>query len=188
MSSVSRRRGGGPRLLIYQQLESSGVFMNILRQLFATGFICVALTISARSPMAQTPSRSALVGSWQGTLTVGSQKLRVALNLSEPKPGGFAATLDLPDNGARGLPVEHVTFADRILSFDVNIGAPSQFEGVVSRDLTEILGSLQQGGNFLPLSLTRTDGKTDTNAPKPANPSAAIDHFSDRARAARRAP
>src|SRR3989440_4095718 len=141
--------------------------MNLFRQILAAAFVCVALTISARSPMAQTPSRSALVGSWLGTLNVGSQKLRVALNLSEPNPGGFAATLDLPDNGAKGLPVEHITFADRILSFDVNVGAPSQFEGVVSRDLTEILGSLQQGGNFLPLSLTRTDGKPDTSAGKP---------------------
>src|SRR2546421_9461685 len=142
--------------------------MNLFRQILAAAFVCVALTISARSPMAQTPSRSALVGSWLGTLNVGSQKLRVALNLSEPNPGGFAATLDLPDNGARGLPVEHVTFADRILSFDVNIGAPSQFEGVVSRDLTEIVGTLQQGGNFLPLSLTRTDVKPDATVPKAA--------------------
>ena len=142
--------------------------MNILRHFLVAAFVCAALTISARSSMAQTPSTTNLAGSWQGTLNVGSQKLRVGLNLSEPKPGGFAATLDLPDNGAKGLPVEHVSLADRILSFDVNIGAPSQFEGVVSRDLTEILGSLQQGGNFLPLGLTRMDGKSDASAAKPA--------------------
>src|SRR5437879_1238405 len=141
--------------------------MNILRHFLVAAFVCAALTISARSSMAQTPSTTNLAGSWQGTLNVGSQKLRVGLNLSEPKPGGFAATLDLPDNGAKGLPVEHVSLADRILSFDVNIGAPSQFEGVVSRDLTEILGSLQQGGNFLPLGLARREGKPDSTA-KPA--------------------
>src|SRR6266545_4499841 len=142
--------------------------MNIFRHFLVVGFLCAALGACAERSCAQTTT-SGLAGSWQGTLNIGSQKLRVALNLSEPKPGGFAATLDLPDNGARGLPVEHVDFTDRILSFDVNIGAPSQFEGVVSRDLTEILGSLQQGGNLLPLSLTRMDGKPDTSAPKPAN-------------------
>ena len=81
--------------------------MNILRQLFAAVFVCAALTVAAQPSIAQTSSISNLAGSWQGTLNVGSQKLRVGLNLSEPKPGGFAATLDLPDNGAKGLPVEH---------------------------------------------------------------------------------
>src|SRR5207302_9592614 len=69
--------------------------------------------------------------------------------------------------GAPGSPGERTPRADGILRFDVNSRAPSQFESVVSRDLTEMLGSLQQGGNSLPLSLARREGKPDSTA-KPA--------------------
>ena len=65
------------------------------------------------------------------------------------------------------MPLEHLSHADRILSFEFNIGSPSHYEGVVSRDGTEVIGSFYQGGNIVPLNLTHTDAKPDANVMKP---------------------
>lgn len=142
--------------------------MNIIKRVILAAMFCAALIIVSQPCNAQTSSSSGLAGNWQGTLTAGPTKVRMALNVKQESTGQFTATLDLPDNGAAGLPVEHVIYADRILSFDVNIGAPSHYEGVVSRDATEVVGSLKQGPNVIPLNFTHTDAKPDANAAKPA--------------------
>ena len=131
---------------------------------FAIAFVCAA----AISPAVAQTSSTNIAGNWQGTLIVQGTKLGVVLKITESATGQLAGTLDLPDAGANNLPLEHVAYADRILSFDVNIGAPSSYLGVVSRDATEIAGSLIQGPNILPLNLTHADFKPDANAVKPA--------------------
>jgi pimeloyl-ACP methyl ester carboxylesterase len=136
---------------------------SVTRLLMTTAFVCAA----ALSPATAQTSPS-IVGNWQGTLTIPGAKLVAILKISEPTTGQIAGTLDLPDAGATNLPLEHLAYADRILSFDVNVGAPSHYEGVVSRDGSEIIGSLVQGVNPLPLNLTHTDFKPNPNAAKPA--------------------
>src|SRR5437667_10551482 len=123
--------------------------MNVLKSFIPAAMFCAALLIVSQPCLAQTSSVSDLAGNWQGMLTAGATKGRMALNVKQESAGKFTATLDLPDNGAQGLPVEHVIYVDRILSFDVNIGAPSHFEGIISRDGTEVIGHLEQGGDFL---------------------------------------
>ncbi len=142
--------------------------MNILKSFILAGMSCAALVIVSQPCIAQAPSSSDLAGNWQGTLTAGPAKVRMALNVKQESAGQFTATMDLPDNGAAGLPVEHVIYADHILSFDVNIGAPSRYEGVVSRDSTELIGSLTQGGNIVPVSFTHADARPDATVVKPA--------------------
>jgi pimeloyl-ACP methyl ester carboxylesterase len=152
--------------------------MNILKG-FILAALCCALVIIASQPCnAQTSSNSALAGNWQGTLTSGATKLRIALNVKQEAEGQLTATFDLPDHGAAGLPVEHLVYADRILSFDFNVGAPSSYEGVASRDATEVRGTFKQGANVVPLNFTRTDAKPETNVAKPAvlsNPGRKLD-------------
>jgi pimeloyl-ACP methyl ester carboxylesterase len=141
--------------------------MNVLKSFFPAAIFCAALSIVSHPCLAQTSSGSGLAGNWQGTLTAGATKVRMALNVKQESAGQFTATLDLPDNGAKGLPVEHVIYADRILSFDVNIGAPSSYEGVVSRDTTEVVGNLTQGANIIALNFMHSDAKPDANVAKP---------------------
>ncbi|HSP63690.1 MAG TPA: alpha/beta fold hydrolase [Pyrinomonadaceae bacterium] len=145
--------------------------MSVLNSFTLAAMFCATLIIGSQPGNAQTSSDPGLAGNWQGTLTAGAAKVRMALNVKQESAGKFTATLDLPDNGAAGLPVEHVIYADRILSFDGNIGAPSSYEGVVSRDGTEVVGNLKQGANIIPLNFTHTDTKPDANVAKPAIPS-----------------
>jgi len=138
---------------------------SIIRLFLATAFVCAG----ALSPAAAQTSSTNILGNWQGTLNIPGSKLAIVLKINEPASGQLGGSLDLPNEGANNLPLEHVAYADRILSFDVNVGAPSHVEGVVSRDGTEIIGSLVQGaGNSVPLNLTHTDFKPDTNAAKAA--------------------
>ena len=115
----------------------------------------------------------AVVGNWQGTLTVGQTKLRLVVKVKQTAAGQFTATLDSPDQGgATDLPLEGVVYADRILSFAFNNpAAPARFEGVVSRDGTEIAGHFNQNGTPFPLMLTRADAATAVASPAgPVNP------------------
>jgi pimeloyl-ACP methyl ester carboxylesterase len=131
---------------------------------FATAFVCAI----ALSPAAAQTSSSNVSGKWQGTLSVQGTKLAVVLKINAAASGQLSGSLDLPDAGANNLALDHVTCTDRILSFDVNVGAPSHYEGVVSRDGTEIVGNLIQAGGVLPLNLTHSDFKPDLSAAKPA--------------------
>jgi pimeloyl-ACP methyl ester carboxylesterase len=137
---------------------------SITRLLFATVFVW---TVALSAAPAQTPPTS-IVGNWQGTLTVPGSKVAFVIKFSEPATGQIAGSLDVPDAGATNLPLERLAYADRILSFDVNVGAPSHYDGVVSRDATEIIGTLLQGANVVPLNFAHTDFKPDPNAAKAA--------------------
>jgi pimeloyl-ACP methyl ester carboxylesterase len=142
--------------------------MNLFKKLVIAAMCGAALSVVSQPCNAQASSSSGLAGSWQGTLAAGGQKVRMVLNVKQESTDSFAATLDLPDLGAQGLPVEHVVYADRILSFAVNIGAPASYEGAVSRDTTEMLGSLTQGANVVPLNFNHTDVQPNTDSAKPA--------------------
>lgn len=141
--------------------------MNIFKSFILAALVCAALVLVSQPCSAQTSSTPNLAGNWQGILSAG-QKLRIELKLTESSPGQFAGTLDLPEAGVTNLPLERFSYSDRIWSFEFNIGAPSRFEGVVSRDGTEVVGSFYQGGNIIPLNLTHTDPKLDLNVTKPA--------------------
>lgn len=142
--------------------------MKILKGLILAAMTYAVLIIGSHPSRAQTSAVSDLAGNWKGTLASGTTKLEITLNFKQQSPGQLTATFDLPEHGTNGLPVEHLVYADRILSFDFNIGAPSSFEGVVSRDATEVTGTFKQGSARVPLIFTHTDAKPETNLPKPA--------------------
>src|SRR5205823_670605 len=115
-------------------------------------------------------NNQSIIGNWQGELDVGTAKLRLVLKLTQASTGQFAATLDSLDQpGSNDLPLEHVAYADRILSFDFNNpAAPARFEGVVSRDGTEINGHWRQSDQSRPLVFTRTGAAVAIIALPPA--------------------
>ena len=141
--------------------------MNICKALMPA-LVFSALLIVPTGTGAQSGANSGLAGSWLGTLTSGATKLRITLRVQQDPAGKLTATLDLPDQGQTSLPVEHLSYVDRILSFDFVLGAPSSFEGVVSRDATEALGMFKQGSTTLPLNFAHADAKPATTMAKPA--------------------
>ena len=96
---------------------------------------------------------SALAGIWQGSLQIGSVSLRIVFNV-EIEDGVLRATMDSPDQGARGIPVSKVTLADSVAVFEVK-AISGIFEGRLSADGSNLSGTLKQGGGVFPLTLQR---------------------------------
>ena len=92
-------------------------------------------------------------GAWEGTLDAGGQKLPLVLHLTATKDG-FAASLDSPAQGARGIPVGTVKREGATLTLDLP-GIGAKYRGTIAKDASEITGTFTQNGADLPLALKR---------------------------------
>lgn len=127
-----------------------------------TSFSCGAGTGNPRPP-ASSPPRP------QGTLAAGGAELRLVFHFTPDAEGGFTATLDSPDQGARGIPVASVALADSSLKVDFP-QIMASYEGKVNAGVTAITGSLSQGGMAFPLNLSRPPApSTVKRVPKPGD-------------------
>jgi pimeloyl-ACP methyl ester carboxylesterase len=92
----------------------------------------------------------------------------MVLNVNQDSAGALTATLDLPDLKVKDRPVQHLVYADRILSFEVNLGSQTSYEGAISRDTTEMIGHFIQGASIIPLNFKHNGVLPDANANRPA--------------------
>lgn len=111
----------------------------------------LSLTVTAAVALAgaQVPAGD-LAGRWEGRITVGSQSLRIVLNVDAA--GG--ATIDSPDQGANGLAVNGLTLQGGVVRFAIP-AAGGNFEGTLTDGGRTLTGVLTQGGASLPLVLSR---------------------------------
>jgi len=127
----------------------------------------MAATIMAFSPQAATD----LGGVWEGRIDVQGQSVRIVLRVdtsgAEPR-----ASLDSPDQGAFGIPVEGLASLE---GGGVHFGAPTagvRFEGRLGPDGRTLVGALMQGTST-PLVLTRTASSAAVSGPsRPQHPQA----------------
>ncbi|KKH92026.1 hypothetical protein EO95_00820 [Methanosarcina sp. 1.H.T.1A.1] len=100
-------------------------------------------------------------GLWMGRLEVqGGNELRILFNISTG-PGDLpTATMDSPDQGVNGIPVETVTYKDGDLRLEVK-SVRGVFEGTLKEDGKTIEGEWKQVGSALPLVLSRIDEKPE---------------------------
>jgi fermentation-respiration switch protein FrsA (DUF1100 family) len=106
-----------------------------------------------------------LVGIWQGKLEVPGMSLRIVFNIAKDIESKLTATMDSPDQGAKDIPVEEVTFKDGVLHLEVK-SAGGFFEGKVQEDFLSIEGELNQAGQSLPLVLERVEEIARVNRPQ----------------------
>ena len=100
---------------------------------------------------AQVPSAD-VEGTWHGTLEAGGQKLTVIFHLQRGEEGALTATMDVPQQGARGIPVSDVHVTADSLRLDVaQIGGT--FAGAFQGTATTVDGTWRQGGGAFPLVL-----------------------------------
>jgi pimeloyl-ACP methyl ester carboxylesterase len=126
----------------------------------------VCLLALCFSSLAQTPSP--IAGDWLGTLNISAVKLRLVFHI-QPDGNGYKATLDSPDQGAKGIPVDKVEFRNDSLSVFMNrLGAT--YWGVYRRDSAYVQGTFTQGGQSLPLTLRKTTGEVTLKRPQEPKP------------------
>ncbi len=115
---------------------------------------------------AQVQPTSALVGSWNGKLNFGSMSLTLVLHL-EQADGYVVATLDSPDQGAKGIPAKKEFLSDD--SVAVNVEAIGMTYRAGLKD-GKLVGKFMQNGMTLPLVLTKGDVPQHKRPQKPQPP------------------
>lgn len=100
-------------------------------------------------------------GLWTGSLELqGGQELRILFNISTGPEGSPTATMDSPDQGVSGIPVEKVIYKDGNLRLEVT-AIRGSFEGALKEDGTALEGEWKQSKLVLPLVLTRIGEKPE---------------------------
>lgn len=93
-----------------------------------------------------------ITGQWNGILKVQGTQLRIVFNISKTE-NGYTATMDSPDQNAKGIPVSSVSFDNPKLKIAAaNLGL--EYEGLLKPEMI-IEGTFKQGGMSIPLNLTR---------------------------------
>ncbi len=103
-------------------------------------------------------------GLWQGKLKVPGGELRIVFHINKAADGKLSATLDSPDQGARGIAVEECALSNGRLTLAAkSIGGG--YEGTMKNDGT-IEGTWKQSGSSLPLVLKRIEKVEEARRPQ----------------------
>ena len=106
-------------------------------------------------------------GVWEGTLSMDAASLRLVFRIAA-SPDGYTATLDSPDQGVRGIPVDSVAFRGGELAF--RIGAlNASFRGNLLPG-GMLMGEFVQFGRSSMLLFTRREAPRRPQTPQPPFP------------------
>jgi CubicO group peptidase (beta-lactamase class C family) len=107
-------------------------------------------------------------GHWEGKITLSpAAELGVLVDLAKPADGAWSGTIDIPMQGAKGLPLTAVTVEGAKASFEIS-GVPGKptFKGILSPDGNTLSGDFSQSGQTFPFSLSRAGEKKAEAVPK----------------------
>jgi pimeloyl-ACP methyl ester carboxylesterase len=108
-------------------------------------------------------------GDWLGAIDTGMGELRLLLHISNTDQG-LAATVDIPDQKAKGLPVTSIKRSGKSLQFEMKeIGGA--YEGNINSNLDTLTGAWTQLGKSLPLTFKRVKNAVELDRSRPQNPS-----------------
>lgn len=110
-----------------------------------------------------------IAGIWKGALKVSGIQLRIVFNISKADDGILKATMDSPDQGAKGIQVDKVTFAEDKLVLSMPM-LKGEYNGTLDETGMKIAGTWTQSGRTFQLDLERTDKPVVTNHPQEPKP------------------
>ncbi|HQI40747.1 MAG: alpha/beta hydrolase [Ignavibacteriales bacterium UTCHB2] len=118
-----------------------------------------------------------ITGQWKGILKIQGMQLRVIFNISKTD-SGYISTLDSPDQGAKEIPVTTTIFENSKLKLE---SKTSRFEFNGELEDTIIVGTFNQGGISIPLSLVKaTNVEIENTIPKkPQEPTKPYAYYSE---------
>lgn len=96
-----------------------------------------------------------LTGTWTGTLEMPGAELEMVFHIVAEADGLWSGSMDVPAQGATGIPITEVRLDEGIVTFDVSLIA-GLFSGNVSLDALQIEGTWKQSGMQIPLTLEKT--------------------------------
>jgi hypothetical protein len=111
------------------------------KSLFISLFLIITGFISAQD----------VIGDWNGALKVGGMQLRLVFHITKTD-AGYSATMDSPDQGAKGIAMSKAAFENRTLTLELD-AARIQYSGTLN-DAGVITGTFFQGQSY-PLDVSR---------------------------------
>ncbi|MEN6619799.1 MAG: alpha/beta hydrolase [Rikenellaceae bacterium] len=105
-------------------------------------------------------------GSWYGVLKIQNIELRLIFNI-EKRDTSYYATMDSPDQGAKGIPIQSVSFLNTILKISYP-QASMEYSGVHMGD--RIIGTFRQAGQSIPMNLTQRAPEGPKRPQEPKKP------------------
>jgi CubicO group peptidase (beta-lactamase class C family) len=96
------------------------------------------------------------IGHWEGTVDIPDRPLAFSVDFTAKAGGGLNATISIPAQGARDLPLSDVAQSEATVQFKIS-GVPGEptFKGTLAADGAKISGTLMQGGASFPFTLER---------------------------------
>lgn len=125
------------------------------------------LMLPARAMAQENPA----IGTWTGRLAVGGAGLTLVFHIQAAEGGGLTGTLDSPDQGASGIPIDEVTAAGD--SVKVRIRALGvEYDAQLTENGDTLSGEFRQAGQSFPLKVAR--GEAPERTPRPQEPHAPL--------------
>jgi uncharacterized protein len=113
---------------------------------------------------------AAFKGIWEGILSVPpGLELQIVFKVTTTKGGEAKATLDIPDENARGIPLSTFSVDGDEVTFGIK-ELPLEFKGKRDAAGTAILGNWKQGPTVLPLTLMKVASATQRRRPQTPKP------------------
>jgi CubicO group peptidase (beta-lactamase class C family) len=110
-------------------------------------------------------AQTGLEGHWEGSIVLPTTALQIRVDFKRSE-GAWQATIDIPQQGAQGLPLQSVHFEAPQIHFELQAGPGlAVFDGKLDGD--KISGNFTQAGQSFPFSLQR--GAAPAPAPAPAS-------------------
>ncbi|MDR3235425.1 MAG: alpha/beta fold hydrolase [Prevotellaceae bacterium] len=100
-----------------------------------------------------------ITGDWNGALKVQGIQLRLVFHIHKTETG-YSATMDSPDQGAKGIPVTATGFENSVLKLSI-ANAGIEYEGILGEDAV-ITGTFKQMGQSFPLNLSKETIEKET--------------------------
>lgn len=129
-------------------------------------YLLIGLFVSVMTVNAQ------IAGDWKGKLSVQGFELELVFHITETD-GVLATTLDIPAQGATGIPTEKTEFENNVVKITA-AAMQMSYEGTLTGDA--IAGNFSQAGQAMPLNLERFESKLpgDTSLPSSEEELAAL--------------
>jgi len=104
-----------------------------------------APTVEAPAPASPGPAVPSVAGVYNGSLAIAGMELEITVTLQE-QDGGYSGTIDIPQQGAMGIPLQNVTVDGAAVHFEM-LPEPqtAKFDGEIAAD-GSISGKMAQSG------------------------------------------
>ena len=108
--------------------------------------LCTSLAAAATTPPVN--------GIWQGKIHIDGADYRIVLHIVSQADGSSAGTLDSPDRGKLGIPLQSLKSDESSVAFELN-DPKTSFKGILGAD-QNLVGDWKQGGQNIPVTLVRS--------------------------------